>query len=252
MFRRLFYPDRTARSPFGIGSLVLTAVFLIPTTDAEEATPPRPADLIAQLDDASFEQRSQATDTLLTDDALTPEKIAEWVPLAESPEQQHRLLMVAEHHTLRRLRDAEFADEGPGSMGVVQTVKDIPHSEPPKVYAVVSRVLLGFPAAGRLRPMDRIVAIAGEPIPGPADARIFEAMMRRYRAGDRVDVTIERGDSQLEVTIPLVNGRALASFYKPPLFDLHEAAVEAWETTAAEHFAPLLPTAVGIPTPSER
>jgi hypothetical protein len=195
--------------------------------------------LVAQLDDPDYGTRLAATQTLLTDDTLTPERLAAWVPAAPSVEQRHRLLRVAEHHTLRRLQEQRFEVEGRGSMGVVQTVKDRDDAGDARSYALVTRVLSGFPAAGRLRPLDRIVALDGEPIPGPADARAFEAMMRRYEAGHELSLTVERGGQTLTVSIPLINSRALAAFYQPPAFGLHAPYQEAWEAVRDQHFSAL-------------
>ena len=234
---------------------------------------PSAEDHFAALADPSYATREAAMDALLTDDELTPQTLADWVERATELEQRHRLLALARHHALRRQREAEFAADGPGSMGVIQVIRDL--SDWPAIAAeadgqagpapgggvlprearacaLVSEVLPGFPAAGRLRPGDRIIALDGRPIPGPANATLFERQMRQYFAGDPLRLTVLRGDATQEVTVPLTNGLGLAAMYRGSNHRLHEAYEAPWLETRDRLFAPLLTDLAPPPPPARR
>lgn len=230
-----------------------------------------PASLLDQLDDPDYAVRRDATEALLLDDTLTPEQVAGWAADATTLEQRHRLRLVARHHLLRRLRIERFGGEGPGSIGIVQSVQtappppphpegvpDAPRQAPPEdfpeggphagpgadhpplsrhgsTFALVTRVLPGFPASGRLRPLDRIVGLDGQPLDGPANAPRFEDLMRRYRANQTLTLTVQRDLQTLDIDIPLANGQALPAMYGLPEFDLTADFDRAWTQFLQTH-----------------
>ena len=256
----------TRHTAFSLLMLVLVTVVL---TGVAAADPSAAEAHFAALADPDYAVREAAMAALLTDDTLSPEVLAEWVPQATELEQRHRLLLLARHHTLRQLREQRFAPDGPGSMGVVQTVQDLPplaeveaptdatdvdggdgaetQPQAPRACALVTRVLPGFPAAGRLRMHDRIIEVEGRPIPGPANAAVFEVVMRQFAAGHELRLTVLRGDETLAVRIPLTNGRGLGAMYRPPTFELHDAYRDPWLETRDRLFAGLLPVAPADP-----
>ncbi len=70
-----------------------------------------------------------------------------------------------------------------------------------RAYAQVESIVAGSPAekAG-LRPGDRIVAVDGEAL---SPRRDLAAVVAGHRVGDRVELTVERGGSQMEVAATL-------------------------------------------------
>ena len=116
--------------------------------------------------------------------------------------------------------------------------------------ALITEVLPGFPAAGRLRPGDRIVALDNQPIPGPANATVFERRMRQYAAGENLSLTVLRDDRLQTVTIPLANGLALAAMYRGSNHQLHQTFQDSWRDTRGRLFAPLLTEVSANPAPT--
>lgn len=144
------------------------------TPDAAAADAPAAnlADRIADLNHPDYATRQDATDALLCDDRLDLDALAAVAyatgqPL--TPEARQRLLSIARHHTLQNLRLRSFPADGQGSIGIVQAVRaePLPDQPKPEVYVLVTSVLPGFPAYGRLRPLDRITALNGQRIPEP-------------------------------------------------------------------------------------
>ncbi len=245
-----------------------------------------PLEHFARLNDPDFAARHAAMDALLADADLTPEQLATWHAQAESLEQQHRLLILARHHTLRQLREERFGLEGPGSLGVLHNIYDLPPefvaeavpdaldqpiaakidigrnidpaelklagATPDRVCALVTRVLPGFPATGRLQPRDRIVAIEQRPIPGPAPAARFEAMMGQFAAGHELQLTVLRDGQAVEVRVPLANGRGLLNMYRSPTFALTDEFSDPWLALRDRLFADLLPPSAHSATPPPR
>lgn len=203
-------------------------------------------DPLRDLAAEDFETRRAANDALFLDEALSTEQLADWYARAEQPEVRQRLLMAARHHLLRRMRLDTFPAEGPGSIGVVQSMQIEPppinldpaatRSHGTKTFALVTRVLEGFPASGRLYPLDRVVALDGQPLGGGNQSQRFEDLMRRYSAGDRLTLTVERNGEAVNIEIPLANGNALGAMYAFPEFGLTPEFDVAWTAYQQKHF----------------
>ncbi len=227
--------------------VVLIWIWVVPTFA-------QPGDhLLDDLDSEDYAARRDATEAMLLDETLTTDRLAAWYALADSLEAQQRLLIVARHHFLRELRLERFPAEGPGSIGVVQSIQiapaqphadgrvDGPNARPParpSTFALVTRVLDGFPAAGRLRPLDRVVAVDGQSLGGPTNNQRFEDLMRRYRANQPITLTVERDGDTIDVMIPLANGNALGAMYAFPDFGLTADFEPAWVEHRLTHFPP--------------
>ncbi|MEO0513722.1 MAG: PDZ domain-containing protein [Planctomycetota bacterium] len=207
--------------------------------------------LLDDLDHDDYDVRREATESMLLDETLTTDRLAAWYALADSLEAQQRLLIVARHHFLRELRLERFPGEGPGSIGVVQSIQvappppnadgrdDGPNARPPAratTFALVTRVLDGFPAAGRLRPLDRVVAVDGQTLGGPGNNQRFEDLMRRYRANQSITLTVQRDGQTVDVVITLANGNALGAMYAFPDFGLTADFEPAWVEHQLQHF----------------
>ena len=211
---------------------------------------PSDEDVLAQLGNESYAVRQAATERLLVDPTLGLDTLAQWSSRELSPEQQHRLLRVARHHTLRQMRLAEFPAEGPGSIGVVQSAQTQPEGGDPALHrgVMITQVLPGFPGEGRLRVGDRIVAINGVAIEeGPAKGELFQARMRRFFAGQVIGLSVLRNGETLEVAVPLVNGAALPQMYPPQQFKLAPRFAEGWQQERQGRFAALAPHLLETP-----
>jgi hypothetical protein len=125
-------------------------------------------------------------------------------------------------------------------MGLVWSAQDYDSPMGPRASALVTRVLPGFPAMGRLRTQDRILAVDDQTLDIPANAGQFTAMMRRYPAGHPLRLTIDRGGQIMDVVVPLANGEALANFYAAPEFRLHPPYREVWRQQRELLFRPLM------------
>lgn len=209
--------------------------------------------VIEGLSDQDYEVRRAATELLLLDESLTTPQLAAWYALADQPEAQQRLIIVARHHFLRELRLERFPTAGPGSIGVVQSIQVAPikpnadgredgvNARPParpSTFALVTRVLDGFPASGRLRPLDRVVAVDGKLLGGPGNNQRFEDLMRRYQANQPITLTVERDNETVDVVIQLANGNALGNMYAFPEFGLTADFDRAWVQYQQAHFPP--------------
>lgn|GEM_PF-2230639 len=215
-----------------------------PASDAARpAASPDLAGRVAALDATDYATRADAADALLRDDTLDLTALAAAAGNDPPPETRERLLHVVRHHTVRRIRNAHFPPDGRGSIGIVQSVQadplppgtpdprsgrtpPAPGTGPP--YALVTGVLPGFPACGRLRPLDRIVALNGQALAGAAEPTMFQSMLDPFAAGDTVTLTVLRGGASRSVSLTLANRAALAGIYPPPSHTLHPRFADEW------------------------
>lgn len=205
--------------------------------------------LIEDLADEDYEVRQAATDALFLDESLAAEQLAGWYADAEDPEVRQRLLAIGRHHFLRQMRLERFPEPGAGAIGVVRSMQISPidvnePAEPdedrrPITFVLVSRVLDGFPASGRLRPLDRVVAVDGQALGGGANNQRFEDLMARYRANQNLTLTVQRDDDTIDVVIPLASSDALASMYLPPEFRLAGDFADRWAEHRRAYFPPI-------------
>ena len=205
------------------------------TPDAAAADAPAAnlADRIADLNHPDYATRQDATDALLCDDQLELDALAAVAhatgqPL--TPEARQRLLSIARHHTLQNLRLRSFPADGPGSIGIVQAVRaePLPDQREPEVYVLVTGVLPGFPAYGRLRTLDRITALNGQRIPEPAQPSSFQAMLAPLKANETVELSVTRARATITVSLTLANRAALSGLYAPPNHTLHPRFAAEW------------------------
>jgi len=199
-----------------------------------------PQELLADLGDPDYAVRCAATDALLIDDTLDLDALKQLAGLAQTPEQRHRLLRVARHHTLRHLRLERFPGEGTGSVGIsYATQAQRPPAEP---AILINHILPGFPATGRLRPLDRLVALNGQPLTQTDSQKKLNSLIQSFKADQSITLTIIRGDQTRDIEVRLANHAALAGMYKPlpdsPLADEYQ---QLWLETRDAHFANLLP-----------
>ena len=197
---------------------------LLPVAFPATAAPPPLPDRIAGLDHPDYAVREAATEALLLDDTLDLQALAKAVPPDASPEVRQRLLHIARHHCIRQIRIDSFDAQGLGSIGIVQSVltdppppwdpaERRPPAPPAAPYALVTRVLPGFPACGRLRPMDRILTLNGQPFSMTDRAEGFQRRLLSLEAGATAVLGVRRGNEIVEVTLILANSTALSGIY---------------------------------------
>ncbi|MEM1109424.1 MAG: PDZ domain-containing protein [Planctomycetota bacterium] len=206
------------------------------------------ASSIEDLSDPDYAVRQAATAALMLDDEITTGQLAAWYALAESPEAEQRLLTIARHRMLVTLRNERFPADGPGVLGIVPTLQSVPapsgskKNTPATKCIVVTRVLDGFPAAGRLEPLDRLIAINDQPLDAVLNIDRFGDLIRRYPAGQEIKLTVIRSEQTLEVAVPLANGNALQAMYATPGFGLSPEFDRAWTEHRDTHFTPPNPS----------
>ncbi|MEX2214702.1 MAG: PDZ domain-containing protein [Phycisphaeraceae bacterium] len=175
---------------------------------------------MAALKDDDFAKRVAVTRKLLADDTLTPQQIARAYQASSSAEAKHRLMTIARHHFVRRMREQEFGKEDPqrGALGLTHapmTSDQMP--ELGKSAVIVKRTLPGFPAYATLEAGDLILAIDGEPIPpGITSDQIttmFGDRIQRIDAGKTAQFTILRDGKTLDVNVTTASHNALRLMY---------------------------------------
>lgn len=192
--------------------------------------------LLEQLGSAEYQLRQAATTRLLTDRTLTEDQIVSLYARAASPEQRHRLMAVAQHHLLRRLREQSFQAEGNGAIGTkpdALLATQLTHLGRPAIR--VRDTMPGMPAYEELIPGDLILAVDGRDLNGPVADTIIKTFVNSIKAkpaGRTVRLTVLRSDRRLDVELRLANREALDKMYisKPNAISsqLTEPFARAW------------------------
>lgn len=210
-----------------VAMLCMSVFFLSTMSDPAQAQ--ISAGDLAALGDADYAKRHAATRKLLADETVTPLKIADVFPKAESVEQKHRLMTIARHHLLRLARQRDYpisplaAAQGvPGALGLTHgpvTSDELPQLKQSAVR--VRRTLPGFPAHAVLEAGDLILEVAGNAIPaGLSSDRIsnhFGDAIRMIPAGQSVPLKIQRNGQLVDVKVTLGPLDALSGMYRPEL-----------------------------------
>lgn len=210
-------------------------------------------EVVAALNDKDFEVRESAQAHLLTDDTLDQRLLKSLIERAESPEQQQRLLNVAEHHLLRemRLRDfgkrqAEPVDDPinrgfaqPRAAAVGYSYEPVLSHENPHEPLAGVRVIAtmpGFPGHAHLRRGDIIVQIAGQrPAVNYEHHEITQWVRWRisdHAAGDTISFVVIRGGEFVAIDLVCAEGQALDHMYTTDAFETavrKEPYGRAWE-----------------------
>lgn len=203
-------PFRPVHLAFTLALLaVLCVVARADLTDAD----------LAALGDKDYARRHAAMRTLLADDALSPPQVAEAYRKAESPEQRHRLVTLARHHFVRRMRLQLFNERDRlGALGLTHAAVSADQLEA-GAGVRVRNTLPGFPAHARLEAGDVITAIQGQPIPpGMSRDQItthFGNLIQAMPAGKAAEFTVLRQDKTLTLTVTLASRDALDDMYVP-------------------------------------
>ena len=229
-----FAPARHATSAFFLLLLLLASA----TPARAEAAPDRA--VLDRLGAADHAARATATADLLADPSLSDRRIDGLYAAASTPEQRHRLLRIARHHLLRRLREAHFEPVGDGSLGIRQSAllsRQLPQIRAPAI-AVVS-TLPGMPAHEKLRRGDLILAVGGQPLRddhrGNTLNTSFVALVKRKRPGQPLHLRVLRDGGTIEVEVVLASRRALDGMYREMNVPVAGAAIPP-EPVLAEPF----------------
>lgn len=188
---RVSVPSRRVGIRFGV--LVAFLVGCVSTL-APGKVPPA---LIADLDAPDLEQREAAMQSLLSDGSLSDSDFVDVLMRRDelSPEQFDRLLLIGETRFMR----------GTAAIGIrLDTVDN---------GIKVTMLYADAPAARVLEKGDVITSIDGEPLGRDASPdRRLQEIIADHRAGDRVDVIVQRGEKRLELTIELADVSKLTGF----------------------------------------
>jgi len=210
--------------------------------------------LVVLLDDADFEVREDAERRLIADDTLDQPALRELLLGAQSDEQRHRLIRVAEHHVLRFFRQRDFGahtlpavdggvvirpqPRGSASIGYTYdtlTADQNPLANRPGIY--VAATMPGFPANQHLRPGDVIISIGSRPVPVSQDAagviNWINFVIGSYQPGDTMTMSVMRGSQTLNLAITCAQRAALEQMYTSDAFKapvLAETYDRQWQT----------------------
>lgn len=205
-----------------------------------------PDEVVASVDDAGvldrlnaddFVVRQRETRRMMSDEALTREDLDYLYSLSTTPEQRHRLLLVARHRLIRGMMRERLADEGgPGSMGLSHHVVQVtvPGEAAPRTGVLVVMTLPGFPAYALLEPGDMIIDFAGEPIPQNMTPAQFQQTIKTFQTGQEIGLNIVRDGVVEPILFRLGPGRGLGEVYDTGGVTLNEPYRSAWESLRAK------------------
>jgi hypothetical protein len=187
-----------------------------PPADAK----PLPEFILSDLNAESFAAREAATLKLLADDSIDPQAVADLYPKATTAEQRNRLIDVARHHFIRKLRLQLFPGARLGALGVIQAAMSA--DQLPKIGKPAARVvatLPGFPAYVALRAGDLVVAVNDEGLPpnlSPEETSAhFGRMIIDHRQDSVINLTVWRDGKTIEVKVRLASSDAIRNMFEP-------------------------------------
>ena len=202
------------------------------------------ADVVSALNHKDFAVRQSAEAHLLGDSTLSSAAIKQLLKEANSPEQRHRLIRVAEHHVLREIRERDFGqankkkDEPGGGLNLQRLgdagssaaigysyepvlARENPHADLAGVRVIAT--MPGFPGHAHLRKGDLIVSIDGQTLSNAHQQHDITAWVRWrisvHDAGDEIDFTVIRDGKPLAIKLICAEGAALNSMYTTDAFE---------------------------------
>jgi C-terminal processing protease CtpA/Prc len=194
------------------------------------------ARVLAELNDDDYRVRQAATRRLLSDETLTQEDLDRLYTQSVTPEQRHRLLLVARHHLISRMMQERYGDQpGQGSMGLSHHVAEVtvPADATPRTGVLVVMTLPGFPAYALLEPGDVIVDFAGEPIPDNMTPAQFQQMIRTFQQGQQIELAVVRDNAVEHVLFRLGYSQGLGEVYDTGGITLNEPYRGSWDQLRA-------------------
>ncbi len=192
-----------------------------------------PAGVLDDLASDDYRVRHNATGLLLIDDQLILQDIADLYAQAHTPEQRHRLLMVARHHFIRQAREAAEPQKAKGSIGITpraMTSRQLPELGRPAIRVIDT--FPGFPGYAYFQPGDLILSVDDEPIPDADQAdqpsQQFIAKIQSYDAGDEVRFAVWRNGETLLLTFRLATVELLSQMYQASNRQLRQPFLNQW------------------------
>jgi len=173
--------------------------------------------ILAQLGHQKFTIRQQATYNLLANPQLDDPTIDRLFACAVTAEQHHRLLDVARHHMLRRIRKKKFNPGNRGSLGVIiqhVDARQLPEYKHGAIY--IGRAFPGFPAYWRLERGDMILAINDKrptDLDGTEITQFLQKQITGMPPGTPVQLTVLRDSRTINITVNLASMQALNAMY---------------------------------------
>ena len=179
----------------------------------------------AGLDASDFQTRQQTMRKLLAGPAIADKQLKRWLQQAESPEQRHRLLTIARHHTIRKVRRKRFeaganANNRPpnqrgGSIGISHQwvpAQNIPGRSQAGVLVV--HTIVGFPGHAHLEAGDLVLKLNGQKLAEGMNAGGFARMIKQHGQGQAMTMTVLRDGEKREVRFKLAAAAALSQMYE--------------------------------------
>ncbi|MCE9592436.1 MAG: hypothetical protein K8S99_18170 [Planctomycetes bacterium] len=203
------------------------------------AEPINTEQVLHDLASEDFNVRRSATHTLLADNRLTVEELAQVYRRATTPEQRNRLVEVARHHFLRREQEALASAGGAGSMGVILTPQmPLEPGERPAPGSVrIAATFPGFPAYVHLEPGDTITALDDQPLDGDAEVQNrFIAAIQSRKAGSELRLTLDRNGQTVKVTMQLAAFMGLKQIFDSTPTMLQGAYYTKWSELRGKYF----------------
>ena len=191
------------------------------------------AGILDRLNDDDFLVRQAEMRRLLADEALTQDGLNHLYSLSTTPEQRHRLLLIARHHMISRLMQERLGDQaGPGSMGLSHQVVQVtvPGEASARTGVLVVMTLPGFPAYALLEPGDVIVDFAGEPIPQNMTPTQFQQTIKTFQNGQAVGLVVVRDGAAEHILFRLGPGQGLGEVYDTGGVTLNEPYRAGWSS----------------------
>lgn len=190
--------------------------------------------LLKNLVDPDYAVRQRASEQLLANEQLNPDKIKHLYRQSHLPEQRHRLLNAARHHALRQMRLETFSKKGRGAIGIRHEAFSA--GQFPKLGQaglIVVETYAGFPGHAHLRQGDLILAIDqnrfATTLHPDQIADRFIRMVQEHHAGKQIHLAVHRDGRTISIQMRLANLDALSAMYKNAQ-NLQKRFLDQWLT----------------------
>ena len=182
------------------------------------ALPPDHVAVLYELGNDDYAVRQSATQRLLANETDL-QALGQLYATTQLPEQRQRLLDVACHYTVRRMRLELSANKAKAAIGIRHDAfgaDQFPGVDQPGL--IVVETFPGFPGHAHLRRGDLILAVDGQPF--PADlmpqkiANRFIQTVQKKDAGSPGHFTVYRDGRTIDVRFHLASLHALRTMYQ--------------------------------------
>ena len=210
--KRMKYPGRRLRK------LLARCVLILCGMSTPAAGSPNHMTVLYELGNDDYAVRQSATQRLLADEADL-ETLGQLYTKAKLPEQRQRLLNVACHYTVKRMRLKIASNNNKAAIGIRHDAfgtDRFPGIARPGL--IVVETFPGFPGHAHLQRSDLILAVDGQPFPidltPQQTANRFIQTVQKKEAGSSARFTVYRDGRTIEVRFHLASLHALQTMYK--------------------------------------